>query len=97
MIVQRISVKVKTGFRDAVLESLKASRAELEDPSSMRILTTNTGAPHHTVVYELTDESVEGIEKGWEEWMSRPEYQSESEKWMQIVDDWSDVYLNIEE
>ena len=66
-------------------------------PSSMRILTSNTGAPHHTVVYEVTNESVEAIKKGWQEWLARPEAEAFHEKWMQIVDDWSDIYLKIEE
>ena len=97
MIVQRISVKAKPGCRDAVVDYLKATKPILEDPKSIRILTSEIGAPHHTVVYELTDESVEAIEKGWQKWWARPEAQADFEKWMQIVDDWSDVYLKIKE
>ena len=97
MIVQRISVEAKPGFRDAVVEFLKAARAEMENPNTMRILTANIGAPHHTVVYELTGENFDEIQKGWEEWWSRPEAQADFKKWLQITEDWSDVYLNIEE
>ena len=97
MIVNRVSVRVKPGRRDKVVDLLKAERANLDDPSTMRILTSNTGAPWNTLVYELTAENLADSERGWEEWGSRPETPAFMEKWLQLVDDWTAEYWNIEE
>jgi hypothetical protein len=97
MIVQRISVRAKPGRRDEVVEVLKAERANLDDPSTMRVLTSNVGAPWNTLVYELTSENLADSEQGWEEWNARPETPEVFEKWLQLVDDWSSEYWNIEE
>ena len=95
MIVQRMIVKVKTGSQDSVVELLKAARAGLDDPSSMRILTSEIGVPRHTVVYELTVESVEENRRRWTEWENRAETPAFMEKWFQVVEDWNDEYYNV--
>ena len=97
MIVNRVSVRVKSGRRDEVVDLLKAERANLDDPSTMRILTSNTGAAWNTLVYELISESLADSEQGWQEWGARPETPAFFEKWLQLVDDWRSEYWNIEE
>jgi hypothetical protein len=97
MIVQRLTVKVKPGNRDAMVEMLKAARAEMENPRRMRILKPGIGVPLTTIEYELLNESVEENQKDWDEWFTKPGSQALLERWEQLVEDQIDVFYTIED
>ena len=96
MIVQRTIVKMKPQNHDAVVEMLKAARAGLEDPNSMRILTSFIGVPYTTVVFELTNQSLENNRANWDEWYAQPESDAFMEKWLQLIEYSKDEYYTIE-
>jgi len=96
MIVQRNIVKMKPQNHDMVVEMLKAARSELDDPNSMRILTSFIGVPFTTVVYELITENLEESRSSWDEWYAQPESEAFLEKWMPLIEDTKDEYYTIE-
>jgi hypothetical protein len=96
MIVQRVTMKVKPCNRDAMFKLLKDIRAELPDPSRMRILRPGIGVPLTTVEYELLDESVEENQKDWAAWFTKPGSQAVLETWEKLVADQTDVFYTID-
>ena len=96
MIVQRVCVRHKPGCSEALVDFLKASRAHMRDPKNMRILKTKIGTSHNTIVYEITNKSLEENQQEWQEWLGRPETSSLLERWDQLVEDWSDEYWDVE-
>lgn len=96
MIVQRIFVRHKTGCGEALIDFLKASRAHMKDPKNMRILKPKIGPSHNTIVYEITNQSLEENQEEWREWLGRTETPSLLKRWDQLVEDWSDEYWDVE-
>jgi hypothetical protein len=97
MIVQRVSARAKPGHRDELVDLLKVERGRRVDPEGMRILIRAIGPAYNTVVYELTNKNMAENEQRWQEWASRPDLAEFWQRWLQVVDDWTDEVWEIVE
>jgi hypothetical protein len=97
MIVQRVTVRVPLERIDTVVDVLKAQRAQMDDPSTMRIYKPNMTPSSSVVVYELDAENLADLEQGWDEFFARPETAQFMEHWMELVDDWGSEVWDVVE
>ena len=84
MIVERLTVLVKRGCMDQVVEMIKAERAKYGNQDRWRLYYSQWG-PGDLFVQDFEFENMEECEKFWAEWFARPETSEFFKKWKYVL------------